>query len=115
MRPCTRSHLQPYVQAVTIPAMAYDPNYTPDDDEFERAAANAIVGKGAIILGSLCVAAVCAVAVAHYGYDVPIYYVESRGSFGTPSSPSGVIFILLALGVAGTLTLCAGLYIRRKP
>lgn len=95
--------------------MAYDPNYTPDDDEFERAAANAIISKGAIILGSLGLIMACTAAVAHYGYDVPIYYVKSRGAVGTPASPSGVIFMLLALGVAGTLTLCTGLYIRRRP
>ena len=95
--------------------MAYDPNYTPDDDEFERAAANKIVSTGAIVLGSLMVIAVSTVAIAHYGYGMPIYYVESRGSAGTPATPSGIIFMLLTLGVGGTLTLCAGLYIRRRP
>ena len=80
--------------------MAYDPNYTPDDD----------ASMGAIVLGSLIVIAVGALAVAHYGYDVPIYRRHRRGF----ASPSGIAFTLLTLGVGGTLAICAGFYIRQQ-
>ena len=112
--PCAPFHLQAYAHAVTPPAMAYDPNYTPDNDEFQRATANKFVSTGAIVLGSIIVIAVSAVAIAHYGYDMPIYR-RTRGTVRIPAKPSGIIFALLMLGVGGTLALCAGLYLRRRP
>lgn len=90
--------------------MTYDPNCTPDDDEFERAPANTIVSTGAIALGSLLVIATATLAVAHYVYDVPVYRRHGPGL----ANPVGLMFGLLILGVGGTFAICAGLYMRRR-
>lgn len=91
-------------------AMVFDPNYTPDDDEFERATANAIVSTVAIVLGSLLVIATGALAVAHYVYGVPIYRRHGPGL----ANPAGLMFGSLILGVGGTLAVCTGFYMRGR-
>jgi hypothetical protein len=65
-----------------------------------------------ILVGGLSLAAIGAVAVAHYAYDMPIYDTGT----GALSTPANTLRMFLVLGAASALFLIIGILFRRwKP
>lgn len=70
------------------------------------------IARGWIIIGTLMVVFVSAMAVAHYVYGMPVH---DRNT-GESSTPANTLFIFMLLGGGGAFFLVMGILLnRRKP
>ena len=67
------------------------------------------IARGWIIVGSLLVVFISAMAVAHYVYGMPIH----NGNTGELSTPGNTLMTFLVIGVGGALFVVLGILLRR--
>jgi TRAP-type C4-dicarboxylate transport system permease small subunit len=91
------------------------PPYTPSqllEGLAERPSLRRRIGLGWVIVGSLVVAFIVAMAVAHYGYGMPVHDQDT----GAPSTPANTLTMFLLIGGSGAFFAVMGtLLLRWKP